>query len=50
MRGQYIGELIKESFYIYVFKLFSNAKKGSAAVNRTIVFLYYEFGRMIVEE
>ncbi|MCM1088871.1 MAG: PDDEXK nuclease domain-containing protein [Muribaculaceae bacterium] len=44
-------EFIKESFYKQVLKLFQNAKKSvSTAVNMTMVYSYYEAGRMIVEE
>lgn len=44
-------KLIKDSFYKQVLKLFQNAKKSvSTAVNMTMVYSYYEAGRMIVEE
>ncbi|MEF2654456.1 MAG: PDDEXK nuclease domain-containing protein [Blautia sp.] len=40
-----------ESFYNKVIELFQNAKKNlSVAVNMTMVYSYYEAGRMIVEE
>ena len=46
-----MDEQIKESFYNQVLELFQNAKrKVSSAVNMTIVYSYYEAGRMIVEE
>lgn len=46
-----MDDLIKESFYNRVLELFQNAKrKVSAAVNMTMVYSYYEAGRMIVEE
>ncbi len=46
-----MDELIKESFYNQVLELFQNAKrKVSSAVNMTMVYSYYEVGRMIVEE
>ena len=46
-----MDELIKDSFYIQVLELFQNAKrKVSSAVNMTMVYSYYEAGRMIVEE
>ena len=46
-----MDELIKESFYNQVLELFQNAKrKVSSAVNMTMVYSYYEAGRMIVEE
>ena len=39
------------SFYNKVIELFQNAKKNlSVAVNMTMVYSYYEAGRMIVEE
>ncbi len=51
MRRRYMDELIKESFYNQVLELFQNAKrKVSSAVNMTMVYSYYEAGRMIVEE
>ena len=44
-------EILKESFFQQVLKLFQNAKKSvSTAVNMTMVYSYYEAGRMIVEE
>lgn len=44
-------EFIKEGFYKQVLELFQNAKKNvSAAVNMTMVYSYYEAGRMIIEE
>lgn len=44
-------EIIKESFYKQVLQLFQNAKKSvAAAVNTTMVYSYYEAGRIIVEE
>ena len=40
-----------ENFYNKVIELFQNAKKNlAAAVNMTMVYSYYEAGRMIVEE
>ena len=43
--------LIKEGFYKQVLELFQNAKKSvSTAVNMTMVYSYYEAGRIIVEE
>ena len=43
--------LQKESFYQKVIELFENAKKNlSTVVNVTMVYSYYEAGRMIVEE
>lgn len=40
-----------ETFYNKVIELFQNAKKNlSTAVNLTMVYSYYEAGRMIVEE
>lgn len=46
-----MDELIKESFYNQVLELFQNAKrKVSSAVNMTMVYSYYEAGRMIIEE
>ena len=40
-----------ESFYNKVIELFQNAKKNlSVAVNMTMVYSYYEAGRMIVEQ
>ena len=46
-----MDDLIKESFYNQVLELFQNAKrKVSSAVNMTMVYSYYEAGRMIVEE
>lgn len=40
-----------ENFYNKVIELFQNAKKNlSAAVNMTMVYSYYEAGRIIVEE
>ena len=46
-----MDEQIKESFYNQVLELFQNAKrKVSSAVNMTMVYSYYEVGRMIVEE
>ncbi len=46
-----MDEQIKESFYNQVLELFQNAKrKVSSAVNMTMVYSYYEAGRMIVEE
>ena len=40
-----------ETFYNKVIELFQNAKKNlSTAVNITMVYSYYEAGRMIVEE
>ena len=40
-----------ETFYNKVIELFQNAKKNlSTAVNMTMVYSYYEAGRMIVEE
>ena len=51
MRRRYMDGLIKESFYNQVLELFQNAKrKVSSAVNMTMVYSYYEAGRMIVEE
>ena len=51
MRRRYMDEQIKESFYNQVLELFQNAKrKVSSAVNMTMVYSYYEAGRMIVEE
>ena len=41
----------KENFYNKVIELFQNAKKKlSVAVNMTMVYSYYEAGRMIIEE
>lgn len=41
----------EEKFYEQVIKLFKNAKSSvTAAVNMTMVYSYYEAGRMIVEE
>ena len=41
----------EEKFYEQVIQLFKNAKSSvTAAVNRTMVYSYYEAGRMIVEE
>lgn len=41
----------RESFYQRIIELFENAKKNlSIAVNVTMVYSYYEAGRMIVEE
>ena len=41
----------EEKFYEQVIQLFKNAKSGvTAAVNMTMVYSYYEAGRMIVEE
>ena len=38
-----------ENFYNKVIELFQNAKKNlAAAVNMTMVYSYYEVGRMIV--
>lgn len=46
-----MDEIIKESFYKQVLQLFQNAKKSvAAAVNTTMVYSYYEAGRIIVEE
>ena len=46
-----MDDLIKESFYKQVLELFQNAKKSvSTAVNMTMVYSYYEAGRIIVEE
>ena len=46
-----MDEQIKESFYNQVLELFQTAKrKVSSAVNMTMVYSYYEAGRMIVEE
>lgn len=46
-----MDEVIKESFYNQVLELFQNVKrKVSSAVNMTMVYSYYEAGRMIVEE
>ena len=46
-----MNEIIKESFYKQVLQLFQNAKKSvAAAVNTTMVYSYYEAGRIIVEE
>lgn len=40
-----------ETFYNSVIELFQNAKKNlSVAVNTTMVYSYYEAGRMIIEE
>ena len=40
-----------ETFYNKVIELFQNAKKNlSTVVNMTMVYSYYEAGRMIVEE
>lgn len=40
-----------EIFYNKVIELFQNAKKNlSVAINMTMVYSYYEAGRMIVEE
>ena len=40
-----------ENFYNKVIELFQNAKKNlSVAVNMTMVYSYYEAGRMIIEE
>ena len=51
MRRRDRDEQIKESFYNQVLELFQNAKrKVSSAVNMTMVYSYYEAGRMIVEE
>ena len=44
-------ELVKEEFYEQFIKLFTDAKKKlTTAVNTTMVYSYYEAGRMIVEE
>jgi hypothetical protein len=44
-------ELLKEEFYDQFIKLFSDAKKNLlTAVNITMVYSYYEAGRMIVEQ
>lgn len=41
----------RENFYQQLIELFENAKKNlSTAVNATMVYSYYEAGRMIVEE
>ncbi|MGE9941775.1 PDDEXK nuclease domain-containing protein [Bariatricus sp. SGI.161] len=41
----------RENFYQQIIELFENAKKNlSTAVNVTMVYSYYEAGRMIVEE
>ena len=41
----------EEKFYEQVIQLFKNAKSSvTAAVNMTMVYSYYEAGRMIVEE
>lgn len=46
-----MGEIIKENFYKQILQLFQTAKKSAAAtVNMTMVYSYYEAGRMIVEE
>lgn len=44
-------ELLNEEFYDQFIKLFSDAKKNlTATVNMTMVYSYYEAGRMIVEK
>ena len=46
-----MGNIQNETFYNKVIELFQNAKKNlSTAVNMTMVYSYYEAGRMIVEE
>lgn len=40
-----------EGFFNQVLELFENAKKNlTSAINMTMVYSYYEAGRMIVEE
>ena len=44
-------ELLNDEFYNQFVKLFTDAKKKlTTAVNMTMVYSYYEAGRMIVEE
>lgn len=44
-------EMVKEEFFNQVLELFRNARKSiSNAVNMTMVYSYYEAGRMIIEE
>lgn len=44
-------EMVKDEFFNWVLELFRNARKSiSNAVNMTIVYSYYETGRMIIEE
>ena len=46
-----MNNIQNEIFYNKVIELFQNAKKNlSTAVNMTMVYSYYEAGRMIVEE
>ena len=46
-----MNNIQNETFYNKVIELFQNAKKNlSTAVNMTMVYSYYEAGRMIVEE
>ena len=49
--SEFMGNIQNETFYNKVIELFQNAKKNlSTAVNMTMVYSYYEAGRMIVEE
>ncbi|WP_461817328.1 PDDEXK nuclease domain-containing protein, partial [Faecalimonas sp.] len=46
-----MDDIQNEKFYNKVIELFQNAKKNlSVAVNMTMVYSYYEAGRMIIEE
>lgn len=50
-RLYFMDNIQNETFYDKVIELFQNAKKNlSTAVNMTMVYSYYEAGRMIVEE
>ena len=50
-KGEFMDNIQNETFYNKVIELFQNAKKNlSTAVNITMVYSYYEAGRMIVEE
>lgn len=46
-----MNKLLKDGFFSKVLDLFLNARKNiTSTVNMTIVYSYYEAGRMIVEE
>ena len=50
-RLYFMDNIQNETFYDKVIELFQNAKKNlSTAVNMTMVYSYYEAGRMSVEE
>ena len=50
-KRNYMEELLNDEFYNQFVKLFTDAKKKlTTAVNMTMVYSYYEAGRMIVEK